>query len=35
LNRCRELVPKTFLEVVEELLPEGVSQIKNLGGIRD
>jgi type VI secretion system protein ImpA len=33
LKRCIELVPKSFLEVVKELLPDGVSQLKKLGGI--
>jgi type VI secretion system protein ImpA len=33
LKRCRDLVPKSFLDVVQELLPESVSQIKKLAGI--
>jgi type VI secretion system protein ImpA len=33
LKRCVELVPKSFMEVVKELLPESVSQMKKLGGI--
>ena len=35
LNRAKGLVHKSFLEIMEDISPDGVTQVKNLAGIRD
>lgn len=35
LERAKRLVSKSFLEVLEDIAPESLSQVKALGGIRD
>jgi type VI secretion system protein ImpA len=34
LDRAKRLVSKTFMEVLEDLAPDGVMQAKLAGGIR-
>ena len=35
LERARRLVAKGFLEVLEDIAPDGLSQARIIGGIRD
>jgi type VI secretion system protein ImpA len=35
LERAKRLVSKTFMEVLEDIAPEGVSQAKLIGGIKN
>ena len=34
MERAKRLVSKTFMEVLEDLAPDGVTQAKLVGGIR-
>lgn len=33
LQRAKRLVPKTFLEIIQDLAPTGIAEIKSLGGL--
>jgi type VI secretion system protein ImpA len=35
IERAKRLVSKTFLEVLQDIAPEGVSQAKLIGGIKN
>jgi type VI secretion system protein ImpA len=35
LDRAKRLVSKSFMEVLEDLAPDGVGQAKLVSGIRD
>jgi type VI secretion system protein ImpA len=35
LNRARRLVDKNFMEILEDLAPEGLGQARQVGGIEN
>jgi len=35
LERARRLVSKSFLEVIEDMAPDGVTQVRLIGGVKD
>jgi type VI secretion system protein ImpA len=35
LRRARGLVEKSFMEILEDMVPDGVSQAKVVAGIKD